>query len=69
MQLLGHLLKYLDDENSLVTLGLQSPVMLHCVVGGVVSDVSKDRLAFICKGDAGAKYLEKLGATHPVAED
>jgi hypothetical protein len=62
-------LKYLDSENSLVTLGLQSPEMLHCVVVGVVPDVSKDHLAFICKGDAGAKYLKMLGATHPVAED
>jgi hypothetical protein len=35
----------------------------------VVSDISKDRLAFFCKGNAGAKYFEMSGTTHPVAEE
>jgi len=43
--------------------------MRHCVVGWVVPDISKDRLAFFCKDNAGAKYFEMLGAAHPVAED
>jgi len=35
----------------------------------VVPDISKDCLAFFCKGNAGAKYFEMSGTTHPVAED